>query len=729
MNRSAILTACLLVMGSSSGVSRVAAQSGAARDALRESVRYAQEGDTLKALALVDRAVQLDPTYAEAHFQRGLLHRGRALDKEDDIEDRMVAHDAFQAAIKWDPGNPRYLLEFGKLLLMQQIRVDAKRVLARALEVAERADAATLAEVHFQLALLQEAQWLRFRYRHVLPMEIGQLSADLALADPDFVWKMLDRSRFFEGQGEAEKSAMLRHLHNALQANPGHEGAATHLLAYYYDEGMMGAFMTEARRFLEHSPSSPRGYLAFGLGLQAQGRVDEAGGAFQYALDLLTPEERADFLSVSRIMKKEQAELFDSMAAEDAQEALRRFWTASDPLFLTPSNELWAEYLARMAYADLRFGLPEYGVPGWRTDRGLIWVRYGKPERQATFAPTTGFAGDWEAVGRVTTVWSYGRGGPVFMFRQNPGYRKATFANDFRFYAEDYRSIQASRYTAPSLPALLDLPAQIVRFRGAEGQMDLEIHAAVPLDGLGAEVGSTTATLETGLFVVDPSGAEVRRLTASETVDFEGDGRRLVRSWRTGVPSDTRYLVSVEARDPVSWAAAAHRSRVDGKTFPPGEGSVSDLLLASTLEPMVEEPSRREDFHIVAEPGLAFRADEPVGLYFELYNFLPDAEQFASYELEVVVTVEEIYREGPVSRLLGELADRWGLTEEGGRAVQLRFGKEARVLARDVIPEYFTLTLDEPPPGRYGLSVTIRDRNADRSYTESRVFEIEEGGA
>lgn len=699
------------------------AQTPGAQEAFEEGLRLAQAGDTAAAMGRLETAVELDPGFARAHHEKGMLHFARASSSTFDFEDRMRAQKAFERALSLDPGNPNYLVSLGKLLLMQRVRVDAQRVFERALREAERAAPGTLAEVHFQLAVFRETQWYRFKYRHRLPMGITQLRGDLAYWDPTYVWDMLEQSRTWEGQGEEQKEQMLYHLNEALAADPGHPGAASHLLAYYYEVGDVGRFMAEARRFARAAPSEPKAYLAMGLGLHAQGRDDEASGAFEYAMELMPEEHRKDFEAVGRLMRKDKAEVFDSLQGSERQDAIRRFWMSSDPLYLTPSNEFWVEYLARMAYADLRFGLPEYRVPGWRTDRGTIWVRYGPPVRKAIFSPQTEDRSDMDAIGRLTTVWSYGREGPVFMFRQNPGYRKALFANDFRFYAEDARERQPAQFSAPSIPALIRMPAQVARFRGEDGAMDIEAHAAVPLDSLSRAAEVDQASLETGFFVVEPEGAEIRRTVESEDVDFAEAGDRWLRSWRVSVPAGPAYLVSVEVRDPLSWAASHHRATVGGKRFPAGEPSASDLLLVHDLEPEVENPTERHQIRMRPEPTQAFPPDEDIGVYFELYNFLPDEDQYASYELELQVRVEEIYREG-LDAVFGEIADRWGLSEEGQQAVQLRFSKEDRVVARDMIPEFFTFRMDEPPPGRYGLTLVVTDRNAGREFTIERTFEI-----
>lgn len=719
--RTVVLLASLLPLAGGAS-----AQLREAQQAFASGIQSAQEGDTIGALAHMTEATSIDPSFAEAHFQRGLLQFRRSTKEGEFLDERLDAQRAFEDAIRYDPENPRYWLELGKLLLMQEIRVDAGRVFGRALELAERADAETLAEIHYQLALFREVQWLRFRDRHRLPPGIDRLDAALAFADPRYVWNMLDRSSTWRGQGVEQRNQMVTHLDEALEASPGHVGAATQLLAYYYDQKYLDEFLAEARRFARAAPVEPKAYLALGLGLHTMGRDDEAAGAFQYAVELMPDETAEEFLSVARLMTKKDAARYEDLTPDARTEARRRFWLASDPLFLTPSNEFRAEYVARMAYADLRFGVNEYKLPGWQTDKGVIWVRYGEPLRSANFSPNTGenAAADITLAGRITTVWTYGRRGPVFVFHQNPGYRRATFASDFRFYADDYRSMQPNRMTAPSLPTLIPMPAQLARFRGSNEAVALEVHALFPLDSIGRVASVVETTLEYGLFVVDEDGVEIRRLTEAESMDVGERARRTVRRWRTDVPAETGFLVSAELRDPITWASASHRTRVEPKSFPAGEPSMSDILLANRIEPLVENPTMRHEFDMDVEPTLTFRRNRPIALYFELYNLAPDSEQFASYEIQLVVYLQEIYRRGLLGRIAGGAGDALGVTEEGGQSVELEFGREERVVARDMIPEYLNITLDDGRPGRYLLELVVTDRNAGTRMTARRAFEI-----
>jgi GWxTD domain-containing protein len=57
----------------------------------------------------------------------------------------------------------------------------------------------------------------------------------------------------------------------------------------------------------------------------------------------------------------------------------REFWTATDPMPETPENEALDQYFTRLAIANERF--KDEGGPGWRTDRGEVFITLGEPDQ------------------------------------------------------------------------------------------------------------------------------------------------------------------------------------------------------------------------------------------------------------------------------------------------------------------------------------------------------------
>jgi GWxTD domain-containing protein len=62
---------------------------------------------------------------------------------------------------------------------------------------------------------------------------------------------------------------------------------------------------------------------------------------------------------------------------EERDQFIEQFWLRRNPNPDSPDNEFREEHYARIAYADEHFAA---GKPGWRTDRGHIYIAYGKPD-------------------------------------------------------------------------------------------------------------------------------------------------------------------------------------------------------------------------------------------------------------------------------------------------------------------------------------------------------------
>ncbi len=62
---------------------------------------------------------------------------------------------------------------------------------------------------------------------------------------------------------------------------------------------------------------------------------------------------------------------------EERDTFIENFWLRRNPNPDSPENEFREEHYARIAYANEHFAA---GKPGWRTDRGHIYIAYGKPD-------------------------------------------------------------------------------------------------------------------------------------------------------------------------------------------------------------------------------------------------------------------------------------------------------------------------------------------------------------
>ena len=96
-------------------------------------------------------------------------------------------------------------------------------------------------------------------------------------------------------------------------------------------------------------------------------------------------------------------------------QAWREFWTETDPVPLTPENEALDDYLHRVQSANFRF--QEAGEPGWRTDRGMVFITLGPPDE------VQDFSGSAMSRGATQTIrWTYNTLRVMLVFQDLSGF-------------------------------------------------------------------------------------------------------------------------------------------------------------------------------------------------------------------------------------------------------------------------------------------------------------------
>ncbi len=90
---------------------------------------------------------------------------------------------------------------------------------------------------------------------------------------------------------------------------------------------------------------------------------------------------------VSLIITPDELKAYQKLQTDEEREQfIRIFWDARDPDPDTEENEYKEEYYERIAYANEHFAS---GKPGWMTDRGRIYIKFGKPDQIESY-PTGG---------------------------------------------------------------------------------------------------------------------------------------------------------------------------------------------------------------------------------------------------------------------------------------------------------------------------------------------------
>ena len=105
---------------------------------------------------------------------------------------------------------------------------------------------------------------------------------------------------------------------------------------------------------------------------------------------IITPEEKSAFKQLSN--------------DEERDQFIEQFWLRRDPTPDTPENEYKEEHYRRIAYANEHFAA---GKPGWKTDRGRIYIMWGPPDQIDTHPSGGTYDRPQEEGGGTTSTYPF----------------------------------------------------------------------------------------------------------------------------------------------------------------------------------------------------------------------------------------------------------------------------------------------------------------------------------
>jgi GWxTD domain-containing protein len=146
------------------------------------------------------------------------------------------------------------------------------------------------------------------------------------------------------------------------------------------------------RAVVSASPITPAASIAPRIALaQAQqtgqgGRRGRGGDPAVPAAEPVEPVEPSSDTPYSKwvnqdavyiITKAERANWDQLTTDPDREQFIEQFWERRNPIPGSATNQYREEHYRRIAYANDRF---KSGIPGWKTDRGRIYITYGPPD-------------------------------------------------------------------------------------------------------------------------------------------------------------------------------------------------------------------------------------------------------------------------------------------------------------------------------------------------------------
>jgi len=175
-----------------------------------------------------------------------------------------------------------------------------------------------------------------------------------------------------------------------------------------------------------------------------------------------------------------------------------------------------------------------------------------------------------------------------------------------------------------------------------------------------------------------------------------------------------RFTMAVQVRDETSQRTGVYLRPVALSDYSGEELLISDLKLATLITPSgVQGPFVRKGLNITPNPGRLYIRENPVYVYYEVYNLSLDREGKTAYEI-----LYEISPRGG-SRRRGWTGRRQGDMQ----TVMMAFSGQGYSTEDH---EYTSLDTSGLPAGEYVLTVTFTDLNAGRDVTRSANFLVME---
>src|SRR5215471_7988189 len=122
--------------------------------------------------------------------------------------------------------------------------------------------------------------------------------------------------------------------------------------------------------------------------------------------ELVSPYTKWLKEEVIYIITDEERKAFKQLQTdEERQKFIEQFWRRRDPTPGTAENESREEHYRRIAYANEHFGAG--AIPGWKTDFGMIYIKYGPPDEREQHSRGGAYERPIEEGGGVVTVYPF----------------------------------------------------------------------------------------------------------------------------------------------------------------------------------------------------------------------------------------------------------------------------------------------------------------------------------
>ena len=464
---------------------------------------------------------------------------------------------------------------------------------------------------------------------------------------------------------------------------------------------------------------------------------------------------------VAPIITDPERRAFEKLKTDEEREQfIKIFWGQRDPSPDTEENEYRDQYYERLAYANEHFSS---GKPGWMTDRGRIYIKFGKPDEIEAHPSGGSYERTSYEGGGTTTTYPFEK----WFYRYIPGVRSgveiefvdSSGSGEYRI-ARDFSEKDAGAHmpgyvpTPDSLFGSGSLREQDGPFAKAELLRDLEKAPEIErkfLEGIGTPklddnplnfdvradyfklsdnrviTAFTVQTENRDLAFTDSGGLQVAKLnivgrivdlterrvgafedsvtTTATVAELTGARDRRSAYSKVVVLAPGRYKIDVIARDVVSGAAGVRHLGLEVPKYEDGKLATSSMILAARIENVggAEASNQFVIGQTKVIPNLTgiYHRGQPVGVYLQVYNAGVDQTTLRpSVDVEYV-----LLKDG--KELHTQPEDWRGIRDSGERLTLARL-LDTKALA----------------PGDYEVSIRVQDHVSNQALAQAAKFTV-----
>lgn len=654
----------------------------------RLGLELKEKGDIKGAIDALRKATARNNGFAEAYYQLGLLYTEKGT-----FRSKSMAEEVLWRARRLERDSTKYLHALADLYDSRTF-YDAEKIIFERVVKEDTTDVRALNYLveYYKIKVLDY-------WEHYFEKDDFLLFNGKETTYKDYKKFATKKNRYDRFRSQDKYINIAEKFNDRILAlEPDNREAFYNKALFLLEKDNIEQLVYLCKKTVEKNPSDSDAHMFLGLGYGLQGKYDKSFEHYKLAFETMNPDDRI-MLEYTQYLSP-NIKIFMKGTDRQLTEEYEAFWAYGDPFNLTSYNERVLEHYNRFAEANLRFSIPKKDIVGWRTDPGLVWIRFGRPLR---------ISRGRNSGGSQNESWIYEdfKIGFERKFWNNYDFYKpwnlATNTDGISREFPDYFRLKSEAEIAL-------LEADVVSFRGEDDKTLVDIYYGLPVNMISweSEFDKIYGDVCHGAFVFDTGWNQISQAVDTSYLAFDSSmidtasSELLVNSQSFNLEHGD-YFYAVEMLDPVSGNIGMLRSPMKVTHYGKDSLQISDILIAVKADIIDREQAPTKDnITFSVNPSRNFYKSQPVVIYYEVYNlFIEDSELRNHYRMDYMIEPAP-KEEGKVKSFLRNLV--WFGGKEEGVSVSAEYrgiGKTGNHL--------LTIEHGITRPGEYRLTVRITD--------------------